>query len=210
MARFAWTYRQFVGGNAALDLANTVVYPTEPAKRHDRLVDAVELGCWIDFGVGLGTLPAGLAGGRLSAADRHAAADLRDAVDAALRPVSDGRAMSGDAFGALLAQSARALAGLPIATQDGHLHGERGRVSRGRRFLAHVALEALSLAFSPEIGRIKTCPACAWLFIDRSRNRKRIWCDMEVCGNRAKSQRHYAAQRAARIAARTPSRRKEA
>src|SRR5262245_54084491 len=36
--------------------------------------------------------------------------------------------------------------------------------------------------------RLKVCPAddCLWAFYDRSRNRSRRWCDMEICGNRAK------------------------
>ena len=40
--------------------------------------------------------------------------------------------------------------------------------------------------------RLKACPAddCKWAFYDRSRNRSRRWCDMEVCGNRAKV-RHF-------------------
>jgi predicted RNA-binding Zn ribbon-like protein len=33
---------------------------------------------------------------------------------------------------------------------------------------------------------------CAWLFIDRSKAGRRRWCDMGVCGNRAKSQRFQA------------------
>jgi predicted RNA-binding Zn ribbon-like protein len=36
--------------------------------------------------------------------------------------------------------------------------------------------------------RLKACPAgdCHWAFYDRSRNRSGTWCDMRVCGNRAK------------------------
>jgi predicted RNA-binding Zn ribbon-like protein len=36
--------------------------------------------------------------------------------------------------------------------------------------------------------RLKACPAddCHWAFYDHSRNRSGTWCDMEVCGNRAK------------------------
>lgn len=36
--------------------------------------------------------------------------------------------------------------------------------------------------------RLKICPAddCQWAFYDRSRNRSATWCDMKVCGNRAK------------------------
>jgi predicted RNA-binding Zn ribbon-like protein len=37
--------------------------------------------------------------------------------------------------------------------------------------------------------RLKACPAgdCRWAFYDRSRNRSSVWCDMKVCGNRAKA-----------------------
>jgi predicted RNA-binding Zn ribbon-like protein len=36
--------------------------------------------------------------------------------------------------------------------------------------------------------RLKVCPAddCQWAFYDESRNRSATWCDMKVCGNRAK------------------------
>jgi predicted RNA-binding Zn ribbon-like protein len=37
--------------------------------------------------------------------------------------------------------------------------------------------------------RLKACAAgtCRWAFYDQSRNRSRQWCDMAVCGNRAKA-----------------------
>ncbi len=37
--------------------------------------------------------------------------------------------------------------------------------------------------------RLKVCPAddCLWAFYDFSRNHSRTWCDMSVCGNRAKA-----------------------
>jgi hypothetical protein len=40
--------------------------------------------------------------------------------------------------------------------------------------------------------RLKRCenPRCGWLFVDRSRNRSRRWCEMATCGNRAKAKRH--------------------
>jgi predicted RNA-binding Zn ribbon-like protein len=45
--------------------------------------------------------------------------------------------------------------------------------------------------------RLKACPAedCGWAFYDESRNRSRIWCSMEVCGNRSKT-RAYRARKA--------------
>jgi predicted RNA-binding Zn ribbon-like protein len=60
-----------------------------------------------------------------------------------------------------------------------------------------VVWSAAGLLTSPEIRRLKLCAGdrCGWLFVDRSRNRRRRWCEMEVCGNRAKARRHYARQR---------------
>jgi predicted RNA-binding Zn ribbon-like protein len=43
----------------------------------------------------------------------------------------------------------------------------------------------------PDPERMKICGNCGWLFIDRSKNRSRAWCDMAVCGNRTKANRHY-------------------
>ena len=40
--------------------------------------------------------------------------------------------------------------------------------------------------------RLKGCPdtACGWAFYDWSKNRSGTWCDMAVCGNRAKARAH--------------------
>ena len=42
---------------------------------------------------------------------------------------------------------------------------------------------------------VKRCAGCSWLLLDGSRNRTRRWCEMRVCGNRAKARRHYERQR---------------
>jgi predicted RNA-binding Zn ribbon-like protein len=51
---------------------------------------------------------------------------------------------------------------------------------------------------SGEWARLKACSSgeCLWAFYDRSRNRSRHWCSMEVCGNRAKT-RAYRSKRSA-------------
>jgi predicted RNA-binding Zn ribbon-like protein len=45
--------------------------------------------------------------------------------------------------------------------------------------------------------RLKTCrnPACRWAFYDNTRNRSGAWCDMAVCGSRAKSRAYYSRRR---------------
>ena len=62
--------------------------------------------------------------------------------------------------------------------------------------LGPIALAAVRLFTEGDFARIRECGghACGWLFYDRSKNNRRRWCEMEVCGNRAK-QRRLAARR---------------
>ena len=56
-----------------------------------------------------------------------------------------------------------------------------------------VVWSAATLLQSDQLDRVGVCNAerCGWLFVDQSRRHNRKWCQMEVCGNRAKAQRHY-------------------
>jgi len=60
--------------------------------------------------------------------------------------------------------------------------------------LAVIAWSAIELLRSPELGRVKTCGngTCGWLFLDRSKNRSRRWCEMSDCGNDEKARRFVA------------------
>jgi predicted RNA-binding Zn ribbon-like protein len=57
--------------------------------------------------------------------------------------------------------------------------------------LGPVVLSALSVLTGSDLSRIKRCPGdhCGWLFFDTTKNKRRRWCEMEVCGNRAKQKR---------------------
>jgi predicted RNA-binding Zn ribbon-like protein len=48
--------------------------------------------------------------------------------------------------------------------------------------------------FEQGLAFVRKCanPACVLLFLDSSKSRRRRWCDMSTCGNRAKAARHYA------------------
>jgi predicted RNA-binding Zn ribbon-like protein len=56
--------------------------------------------------------------------------------------------------------------------------------------IVHSAVELLT---GPNAPRVRRCAArnCDWLFLDTSKRGNRRWCDMTVCGNRAKAQRFY-------------------
>jgi predicted RNA-binding Zn ribbon-like protein len=80
--------------------------------------------------------------------------------------------------------------GRPVLAPEGD--GARGAIGR---IVATVA----ELAPTDEWKRLKTCrdENCRVAFYDKSRNRSRAWCSMEVCGNREKARsfrkRHAAA-----------------
>jgi len=69
------------------------------------------------------------------------------------------------------------------------------------RPLWEIASSAADVLTSAELDRVKECASdtCEWVFLDRSRNRSRRWCDMSDCGNRAKARRFQAKTRAARL-----------
>ena len=66
-----------------------------------------------------------------------------------------------------------------LAPEDDGVSGALGRI------VATVA----ELAPTDEWKRLKTCrdEHCRVVFYDKSRNRSRAWCSMEVCGNREKA-----------------------
>lgn len=83
-----------------------------------------------------------------------------------------------------------------VAGPDGYAYAwpETGALDR---ILWPVAWAAADLLTSPDRARVKECAShdCSWLFLDMSRNHSRRWCDMKVCGNRAKARRFSARHR---------------
>lgn len=59
--------------------------------------------------------------------------------------------------------------------------------------LGRLAQSAGELLASEQLHRVGCCAGsgCGWLYLDTSPNRRRRWCSMEGCGNRAKAKRHY-------------------
>jgi len=57
--------------------------------------------------------------------------------------------------------------------------------------LGPISLSALTLLQQADLTRVKQCQGekCGWLFFDATKNKSRRWCEMEVCGNRAKQKR---------------------
>jgi predicted RNA-binding Zn ribbon-like protein len=172
---FSWTPHRFSGGALALDVANSVILRHDETRRVDRFADDTQLE---NFPVAANEFCAERAlFGDIAPIDGRNKAEfigLREAIDRYFRTrILDGS----DSL--LLAELLEALARtLRFAGSPSGLD-------------AATAHSVLRLIAMPDPDRMKICGNCGWLFIDRSKNRSRAWCDMAVCGNRAKANRFY-------------------
>lgn len=179
-------------GHPALHLLNTAGGPTK-----ERTVE--RLSTWADV------LDFALAVGFVDAAESAALQVESAAADAAL---ADLRAQREALHGFLVA----AVAGTEPA------RGDRERVTRdiraahraatlsarldgpawtvdvavGPALIGHrFALATAALLAGPQRSQIAGCGRCSWFFLDPSPSRRRRWCSMATCGNRAKAARHH-------------------
>jgi predicted RNA-binding Zn ribbon-like protein len=80
-----------------------------------------------------------------------------------------------------------------IPDESGFRLERNGAADALDQMLWSVLRSAVELLTSERVRDIRQCEGenCSWLFIDNSRTRRKKWCDMQVCGNRAKARRHY-------------------
>ncbi|HWU62536.1 MAG TPA: CGNR zinc finger domain-containing protein [Ensifer sp.] len=170
---FSWTPHRFSGGALALDVANSVILRFDPARSIDRFADPANLEafpsaatqlCLEKLETALRPLPMGRIGSLIA---------LREAIDRYFRTEARG------------APSALLLADLLEEVAQALRAGQAGDLDFS------TAMSALRLVSPARTGALKICPNCEWLFLDRSKNKSRAWCDMAVCGNRMKARLHY-------------------
>ena len=90
-------------------------------------------------------------------------------------------------------QVARTFSNLRIRRKGNEIDWGWKQDSNPERVLWPILRGAAELLTSAERQLIRECSSqtCTWLFLDRSKNRTRLWCDMKTCGNRAKWRRYY-------------------
>lgn len=192
-----WTAHRFSGEALALNVTNSVVLRNEPARTFDRFDDADEI---VRFAAAAGRFCAEEVGGRALKVGHPGEARprviaLREAADAFFRDQASGVDTRADLLAPLLGLCAEALAADPVALADDRTGPATGVGSINLE--AAVALSALALLEPAKRRRIRICANCSWLFLDKSKNGSRLWCDMSVCGNRQKAKRHYERKRVA-------------
>jgi len=193
---------EFVGGDPSLDLVNTADWEAEGLV-NERLTSYERLIQWAEGAEVLSRSEAAVL--RRSAAGRPAEAaaalarahGLRSLLRRLFCEVADGRLSEAtcDEFDELLA-SALGRLGLTRTTQSGRDSPPvrwrwRDAGDHLDSLLWPVAWSAAKLLASNEARSIRVCagPDCGWVYVDRSRNGLRRWCQMKTCGTAAKTRR---------------------
>jgi predicted RNA-binding Zn ribbon-like protein len=196
-----------VGGDPALDFANTLEGPRDGPPDKDWLSDYGDLAAWAAHaGVVDPPVAERLAAGaetrpREAAAALAAAHRLRKAVYDVFAAIASGREPAAAALAHLAAAHGDAVAAARIVrTGDSFDLGWDGDALD--RPLWPLGCSAVDLLRAGPLDRVKCCAVCRWLFLDISRNRSRRWCSMSECGGRDKMRR-YRARRATRRGSRS-------
>jgi predicted RNA-binding Zn ribbon-like protein len=179
---------QFVGGNLALDFVNTVSNRLAPDSERDSLRTPRDLAVW--------EAAAGLAERGLfrRVSSLRDGLTLREALYRIFRSHLVHRSPKAGDMEVLNRFVSRARAHWRVERKSGGYKWswteEGPRISPA---LARVAEAATALLVSEEMAFLRQCAdeACGWLFLDNSQGRRRKWCSMRDCGNRAKARRHH-------------------
>ena len=194
-----------IGDNLALDFANTESGRGFPSHQN-HLRDGANVLDWLAHARALSpddvervraeiSARAGLAADLLASA-----AALRSAIHGVGAAIGRGSEPPQASLAILSAQYARHINRASLALETGACRWRwSARDAPVEAALGPIALAAVELFTEGEFSRIRECGghACGWLFYDTSKNNRRRWCEMEVCGNRAKQKRLVARRRGA-------------
>jgi predicted RNA-binding Zn ribbon-like protein len=174
-----------VGGDVALDLANTVNGLRDGELDQDFLATPADVAEWAVHAGVVVALPA--VDARVHAQVR----ELRDAVYAVFRAIAEGRDADPAALAVLAELHAAAIARARLVPA-----GDRYDLAWDGEVLGPLAAAAVDLLRHGPLDQLKLCDGCPWLFLDGSRNQSRRWCAMNECGGRLKMRRYRARKRA--------------
>jgi predicted RNA-binding Zn ribbon-like protein len=188
---------RFVGGDPSLDFVNTADWTPRGLER-DRFTGYDRL---LEWARGAGLLGASEARRMAQTAVKHprraaatleAARQTRDLLQNVFASLVGGR-ISANGLERLNAMVTDAATHIRLI-QDADRQVSRSWAGLGESpesLLWPVAWSALDLLSSPDAERLRMCAGqdCGWMYVDRSRNGLRRWCEMSVCGTAEKNRR---------------------
>jgi predicted RNA-binding Zn ribbon-like protein len=173
---------ELVGGDIALDLANTVNGLRDGPLDEDFLRTPQDLAEWAVH-AGVVTAPPPPVG----EPELVAARELRAADYAVFRAIAERREPDAAQLAVLGGFHAAAVARARLVADD-----DRYALAWDGEVLGPLAAAVVDLLRHGPLDRLKLCDGCPWLFLDLSRNHSRRWCSMSECGSRLKMRRYRA------------------
>jgi predicted RNA-binding Zn ribbon-like protein len=192
---------QLVAGHLALDFANSLDNRYDPARRLELLSDYER---FVAFARQSGILTASQARKLLSETGEASAAEaltlileLREAMYFLFLAVITKSAPPRKAFETFNQWLAEARSAQTLTWEKGSFNWRfEPAIKTPLAPLYPILFAAADLLTSTDLAFVRECgdETCRWLFLDRSKNHSRRWCDMKVCGNRAKAERFHSRQ----------------
>ena len=188
---------KLVGRAVALDFANTSSGRGGP-QHLDHLRDPEHVMAWAEHEGVVDEATAARMRERLDAGDPAFAAllpdaiTLREAIYGVAAAIAGKQAPAENDLGVIRTACARAIAAAQLApAADGFRWSWPTDPPVPETLLGPVSLSAAGLLRESDLSRVKQCPGehCGWVFFDLTKNNTRRWCEMAVCGNRAKAKR---------------------
>lgn len=178
---------------------NTVDWRDDQVRRRDPLKSYSDLLRWAQHA---GAIAPGIAHKLAHQAKQHPAAAklsflraviVREALAAVLAAAVLHRQPPPDDLKRFNAALGEAGEHLRLAGKKGDFHLDWDSDNSFERVLWPLVRSAADLVTSSARQRLRICEGqgCGWLFLDTTRNGSRRWCNMAVCGNRAKVKRFY-------------------
>src|SRR5262249_52390983 len=115
--------------------------------------------------------------------------EIRELIFAIATALADRRPIPDRLRAALTDAHAESLRSAAIRMREGaYMWSWDPRRDMQAAILGPITLSALTLLMEKDLSRTKRCAGleCGWLFFDTTKNKGRRWCEMSVCGNRAK------------------------
>jgi len=166
-----------LGGALCLDFVNTVGGHSAGNIVREKLRSVADLKRWAGA--------AGLRADRVSPSLLRRTIELREAMYRIFTSAIDRRVPQPRDLEVLNRELTAARAAERLQYRRGSFE-----IESGSGILPAVCRSAADVLTS-HLDRVRRCGGeeCGWLFLDTSRNRSRQWCDMRVCGNRAKAKK---------------------
>ncbi len=194
---------QIIAGELCLDFINTLDNRPTPERRQELLLSYEALTEWAVQAGGISASQRAVLSREAESNPREAEAvrvkaiDLRECLYRIVSGLSRNRRASDDDLRSFTAYLGEALSHLELRpARKGFRLTWAGNPPRLDSILWPIVRSASDLLTGNDLKLVRECgvETCRWMFVDRSKNHSRRWCDMKVCGNRVKARKFYRRQ----------------